>query len=212
MNSLKENIKDDKKAAVLEAGIKVLREKGVSSTSMNDIIRESGLSKGGVYHYFPSKNDLLIELWQYFFEIYAVSNLSTLQSNPSLKSKKALAQIDVLMQQHEANLDDMGKDLRFMMDLFVEATHNEALKKVFKQQYQLIFTILKSLIETAQQQGDIRKDVDSHLLSASLLAIFDGFSIMYQILDNTENYPRMALSSVRLLLSSVTVKSRGNSE
>ncbi len=212
MNSLKENIKDDKKAAVLEAGIKVLREKGVSSTSMNDIIRESGLSKGGVYHYFPSKNDLLIELWQYFFEIYAVSNLSALQSNPSLKSKKALAQIDVLMQQHEANLDDMGKDLRFMMDLFVEATHNEALKKVFKQQYQLIFTILKSLIETAQQQGDIRKDVDSHLLSASLLAIFDGFSIMYQILDNTENYPRMALSSVRLLLSSVTVKSRGNSE
>ena len=207
MNSLKENIKDDKKAAVLEAGIKVLREKGVSNTSMNDIIRESGLSKGGVYHYFPSKNDLLIELWNYFFEIYAISNLSTLQSNPALKSKKAMEQIDALIQQHENNLDEMSKDLSFMMTLFVEAIHNEALRKVFNQQYKMLSSVLKSLIETAQQQGDIKKDIDSHMLSTSLLAIFDGYSMMYQILDNTENYPRMALNAARMLLAGVAVKS-----
>ena len=94
-----------------------------------------------------------------------------------------------------------------MMDLFVEATHNEALKQVFNQQYKMISGVLKNLIETAQQQGDIRKDIDSHMLSMALLAIFDGFSIMYQILDNTENYPRMALSAARLLLAGVTVKS-----
>ncbi len=194
---------DSKKRIILEAGIKVLRERGISNTSMNDIIRESGLSKGGVYHYFASKNDLLIGLWNYFFEIYAISNLTTLQNNPALQNKPAIEQIDTLIQQHEATLDDMSKDLHLMMDLLLEAFHNDELKKVFNQQYQLIFNILKSLIETAQQQGDIRKDVDSHMLSTSLLAIFDGFNFMHQILDNTENYPRMALAAARLLLKGV---------
>jgi len=186
---------------VLNAGIAVLPKKGVSNTSMNDIIRESGFSKGGVYHYFPSKNDLLVELFNYFFELYAISNIERLQNDSLIKSKTALEQIDILIQHHEASLDDMGEDMSLMMDLYIEAIHNPALRKVFNQQYQLVFSIVKTLIENAQAQGGLKAHLNSTMISASLLAVFDGFGLAHQVVDDANDYPRMALDAARLILA-----------
>lgn len=211
MNSvLKIENRDEKKLLILQAGITILRKKGVSNSSMNDIIRESGLSKGGVYHYFASKNELLVEIFNYFIELYAFSNLSRLQNNPELQNKNAIQQIDILFQQHEAVIDDMGKDLSLLMDLYIEAIHNPALRKVFNQQYQLIFGIVKNLIETAQQQGDIKKNLNSEMISASLLAVFDGFGMVNQIVDHAENYHRMALDAARLILEGASTGNTSN--
>lgn len=197
---VKTDSRDEKKLLILQAGIRVLKNKGVSNTSMNDIIRESGLSKGGVYHYFSSKNELLIEIFNYFIEVYAISNFSRLQNNTELQNKSALQQIDILFQQHESVIDELGKDMSLLMDLYIEAMHNQALRKVFNQQYQFILGIVKTLIETAQQEGDIKKNINSTMISASLLAVFDGFGMVNQIVDNAENYPRMALAAARLIL------------
>lgn len=202
MNSIiKTDSRDEKKLLILQAGIRVLKNKGVSNTSMNDIIRESALSKGGVYHYFSSKNELLVEIFNYFIEVYAISNFSRLQKNTELQNKSALQQIDILFQQHESVIDDLGKDMSLLMDLYIEAMHNNALRKVFNQQYQFILSIVKTLIETAQQEGDIKKSINSTMLSASLLAVFDGFGMVHQIVDNAENHPRMALDAARLILA-----------
>lgn len=196
--------RDSKRLAILEAGMKVLGRQGVSNTSMNDIVRESGLSKGGVYHYFASKDMFLVELWNYFFERYAIANISALQDDENLRQKPAIEQIEVLITQHESVLDDMGKDIGLMMDLYIEAIHNPALKKVFNQQYNLIIEIITSLIKSAQEQGDIDPKIDSMVLSCALLAIFDGFGIAQQIREEkTLNYPRMALDAARIMLKGV---------
>jgi AcrR family transcriptional regulator len=191
---------DEQKKLIIETSMKLLSEKGITKTSMNDIIRESGLSKGGVYHYFSSKNELLIEVWNYFFELYAYSNISRLQNDQELQKKPAVEQIDILIQYHETMLDSMGKDLSLMMDLFIEAIHNAELRKVFNQQYLIVSGITKALIDTAQKQGDIKPEIDSEVLSTALLAVFDGYGLVNQILDESEDIPRKALAAARLLL------------
>ncbi len=45
---------------ILLAAIKLLGSKGYANMSMNDIVAESGVSKGGVYWHFKSK-DAIIE-------------------------------------------------------------------------------------------------------------------------------------------------------
>jgi AcrR family transcriptional regulator len=45
---------------ILDAAVALFSEQGFARTSMNDIVRESGLSMGAVYRYFPSKVDLVI--------------------------------------------------------------------------------------------------------------------------------------------------------
>jgi TetR/AcrR family transcriptional regulator, transcriptional repressor of aconitase len=45
---------------ILDAAVRVFSERGFARTSMSDVVRESGLSMGAVYRYFPSKADLVI--------------------------------------------------------------------------------------------------------------------------------------------------------
>ncbi|MBZ5610635.1 MAG: TetR/AcrR family transcriptional regulator [Acidobacteriia bacterium] len=47
------------------AAAKLIQEKGFQATSLQDIAREVGLTKAGLYHYIPSKERLLYEIMNY---------------------------------------------------------------------------------------------------------------------------------------------------
>jgi AcrR family transcriptional regulator len=59
----KNRLLNEKKSAMIhrigKAAAMLFHEKGYLETSMDEISNASGLSKGGVYYYFPSKNDIL---------------------------------------------------------------------------------------------------------------------------------------------------------
>lgn len=48
------------RARIVEAMREAIREKGISSVSMSEVIERSGLSSGAIYGYFPSKDDILL--------------------------------------------------------------------------------------------------------------------------------------------------------
>ncbi len=45
---------------IIEAAIGVFLEKGYEATSMDAIAKASGISKGGIYHHFASKDEVLL--------------------------------------------------------------------------------------------------------------------------------------------------------
>ena len=49
------------------AAVKVLTSKGYYSSTMDDIVAESQMSKGAIYHYYSSKKDVylaVIDMWE----------------------------------------------------------------------------------------------------------------------------------------------------
>ena len=48
---------------------RVFSEKGFSSSSLKDVSRAAGLSKGGIYHYFSSKEELLFVIADTYMDI-----------------------------------------------------------------------------------------------------------------------------------------------
>ncbi|MEL4358758.1 MULTISPECIES: TetR/AcrR family transcriptional regulator [unclassified Luteococcus] len=59
-------VSDEHRAAqrqrILDAAIAVIQRKGLSSTTMSDIIKESGLSAGAIYGYWKGKDDLIRDI------------------------------------------------------------------------------------------------------------------------------------------------------
>jgi AcrR family transcriptional regulator len=49
---------DERRRQLLEAGARAFTERAYDDVSMNDLARAAGISKGLLYHYFPSKRDL----------------------------------------------------------------------------------------------------------------------------------------------------------
>jgi TetR/AcrR family transcriptional repressor of nem operon len=58
----------DTRTRLLDAALRVIRNKGYGSSSVDEICREAGLSKGSFFHYFRSKEDLALAAAAYFSE------------------------------------------------------------------------------------------------------------------------------------------------
>ncbi|MHA6481887.1 TetR/AcrR family transcriptional regulator [Paenibacillus sp. strain BS8-2] len=59
------NIEEEKRLRVINAALKVFAGSGYGAASTNEIAREAGISKGLLFHYFTSKKDLYLYLYDY---------------------------------------------------------------------------------------------------------------------------------------------------
>ena len=67
--SVKKNSRNTK-GKIIKAAWKLFYEQGYDNTTVDEIIRESGTSKGSFYHYFSGKDELLLSLSYIFDEKY----------------------------------------------------------------------------------------------------------------------------------------------
>ncbi|QHL89282.1 TetR family transcriptional regulator [Nibribacter ruber] len=59
-----ENIAEKKKA-ILESTLKLIQQNGFHGTPMSLVAKEAGVAAGTIYHYFDSKDTLILELFAY---------------------------------------------------------------------------------------------------------------------------------------------------
>ncbi len=78
MSEIREPIKQtsiDKKRRIIQAGLKLISEKGYYKTNTAEIAKEAGVSTGIVYQYFRDKKDILIyAVKEYFDNIFKPIN------------------------------------------------------------------------------------------------------------------------------------------
>lgn len=60
---MREDQEADKKQAVMNATLALIAEKGFHGTSMSEVAKKAKVAVGTIYHYFPSKEELINELY-----------------------------------------------------------------------------------------------------------------------------------------------------
>lgn len=63
------SLKPEKQERILNAAIKEFAKKGYKNTSTDEIVKEANISKGALFHYFNSKKDLFLFLYDHTLEI-----------------------------------------------------------------------------------------------------------------------------------------------
>ena len=63
-----ENLPVVKQKAILNAGLLCFSQNGYKKTAISEIAKEAQISKAAIFHYFETKKDLYIYLYQYAFE------------------------------------------------------------------------------------------------------------------------------------------------
>ena len=64
MNAENTTCHPDKRSAILDSALRLLSTRGLHDTPMSLISKESGVSVGNIYHHFPSKDELIFELYR----------------------------------------------------------------------------------------------------------------------------------------------------
>lgn len=66
---------------VLEASLDLFAEKGFDATGVAEIVSRAGVTKGALYHYFASKNDILFEIYRSTFTQSHATLLETIAAD-----------------------------------------------------------------------------------------------------------------------------------
>ena len=61
------------RSKLLDAAISVIREKGYAATSVDELCARAGVTKGGFFHHFPSKDSLAVAAANHWTELSAAT-------------------------------------------------------------------------------------------------------------------------------------------
>jgi AcrR family transcriptional regulator len=158
--------KEQARVKIIEQALKMFSERGYYRTRMTDIASELGVSKGAIYQYFDSKEQLFIEAIRHHGERRARVVRGFLDSG----SFQSISTGDFFDELLELRLNS----LPLGVDLLRETERNKALRKMLVGVAEGWGQGLVELIDETKRKGEIRADVDSSSLSRGVLALRDG--------------------------------------
>ncbi len=80
-----------KKTVILEALKQCLQKDVYSRITVQDVADEAGFSKGGLLHYFPTKEEMYLELMEYIFNEIQHDHREVLKGNLESKEKASIS-------------------------------------------------------------------------------------------------------------------------
>ncbi len=84
----------DAKSKLLDAALAIIRAKGYSATSVNDLCAAAGVTKGAFFHHFASKDDLGVAAAEYWSETTGDLFAHAPYHEPADPAERVLAYVD----------------------------------------------------------------------------------------------------------------------
>lgn len=172
------DVSEERKDQILDAASEVFAEKGVHETRMDDIVKKSGLSKGTLYWYFNSKDEIVLNIFERIFsrEFEELENMLNASESAS----------DRLLYFADRASEDVKRMLRLMplaYEFMGWAFRKKFVQDAFKLYINKFMNILVPVIQQGIDTGEFR-DIDPQSAAVTLGAIFEG-TILLWVYDNS---------------------------
>jgi AcrR family transcriptional regulator len=164
-------------AHIVEATMRVLARQGYARTSLMDIAKEVGMSKGAVHYHFPTKEALMAQVLRQACEMVARRTLGswTTGNNPAETLRNTLVELWRV----RAELPDEAK---VVADLLAQSVHDEKLREPLAEYYRFAAAqVSEHLLPNLKRLG-LRPKVDPDKIPRLLHALLDGM-MMQKIVD-----------------------------
>ncbi|QYN17754.1 TetR/AcrR family transcriptional regulator [Amycolatopsis sp. DSM 110486] len=142
---------------LLHHATKLFAKKGFDRTSVQEIVEAAGVTKGAMYHYFGSKDDLLYEIYARVLREQTSQLERVASSAAPLRERLAAAASDVVVSSID-NLDDNTIFLQSMHQLSADK------RKAVRAERRKYHERFRRLIEEGQASGEFRTDKPADLV------------------------------------------------
>ena len=162
----------DNRKKIVDTAIRIIGDKGVEKTSLAEIAREAGLSKGTLYYYFSSKNELIFDIAAVHMEEISSAIFAMIDTDREEVTWEEL--LTVLLK----SLLSSKQRGRFHLYLLREAISGKpSLKMRFQETYYQWFSMINNAYKLMGREG-----FDLDLKARILVAVLDGL-IIQALLD-----------------------------
>ena len=157
------------KGTIMNAAIKNFSKTGYASTKMDDIAKTADVSKGTLYLYFDSKEEL--------FQSICKQNQQILNEN----------QMNLFMNKNRIH-QDLGDfydnftqavktTQKVRIEALAESIHNTKLRKIIQTNRKEIESNVENLFKEMRKNGFFTKNVDISSIASGAIGLFDGLVV-----------------------------------
>jgi len=158
---------------ILSAAEKLFSSKGYYDTSMDEVVAESGLSKGTIYLYFRSKEDLFVGLQDRQLKESVTVLESAFAPGDSARTKLE----KVIGTAFGSMVNASRRSCRISLEFNVAAPRMKSVQRRRDERFMALHGFLAEIIKEGVEKGEFRRDVDPNQTALILMAMADGLSL-----------------------------------
>jgi AcrR family transcriptional regulator len=176
--------------SIIRTALRVFLAEGYAGASLKEVARQAGVTKGAIYHYFESKEELFAEAVSYLTQ--GMREWSAVRFGSIGSTKEALAAIlgsAKPMADAFAELvgEDHGTHAHSFVGVLVDAARrSEAVRRRMATVYAETRQNLERLLIDAQERREIRDDIDCATLALQINAFMEGLLLLARLDDGLD--------------------------
>ncbi len=158
---------------IIASSLKLFSEKGFHGVSVQDLVNDSATSKGGFYHHFSSKDELLYVIHDKFIT-YVLSEARAAKE----KYNRPMKQFHEILKSFVRVFDLYNEHITvfYQENKYLKQEYEE----IIKQKRDEFKRIIYEVINDGQQSGDFRESLPSTITTMSILGMVNWTYKWYQ--------------------------------
>jgi AcrR family transcriptional regulator len=191
----------ERRNQILDAAEKVFAGQGFNQARMDDIVSESGLSKGALYWYYKSKDAIILALLDRVF-IAEMEEAEKLIAQPGSAEERirVLALSAVREIRHFEPIMSLGYEFVAL------AARRREVRERLKSYYQRYTEILAQVIRQGIESGEF-DDVDAVNAAMTIIGMYEGLALMWFIDPQSLDWNEMAHVPMDVFLTGIRKRS-----
>ncbi|MBD2451893.1 TetR/AcrR family transcriptional regulator [Nostoc sp. FACHB-152] len=179
---------EETKSRIIQQAAELFNQQGYAGSSISDIMRVTGLQKGGIYNHFQSKDELALQAFD--FAIACVSQ----HTLAAVKSKHhAIERLEAIIEVFSTFVNNPPiKGGCPLLNTAVESDDtNPALRDRAQQAMNSWRNLIFQIIEKGITRGEIRSGVDADEIATIIIATLEGAIMMSKLYGDAIHMQRV---------------------
>lgn len=166
---------------IIRKAAPIFNQKGYDGAALSDLMRATGLEKGGIYRHFESKEELAGDAFDHAWKVAMDARFEGTEEIPNTVDR--LKQIVRNFRDRRKGLVPGGCPL---LNTAIDSDdNNPPLRAKARQALSAWLDRLQSILEEGQRRGEVRSDVDCAKLATLTVSTLEG-SLMVSRLQRKE--------------------------
>jgi len=175
--------------------------------SLNSIAKAIGITKGGIYHYFESKEDLFKACIIFFFDAMKIIMTDMIDEEAETNVENFIGGFFSLDEMFALIAKQLGIDmlkeyLNYVYLMFLGMKKFPELNKLFAEIFSSSRKAMQIQLENYQKKGLVRSDLNCETFSIQVLALSEGLMLISAV-DSTIDFKTAGSDIVINLLNSM---------
>ncbi len=165
-------------ARILACSLSLFVSRGYAATRIADIAAEAGISPGLLYHYFPSKDEILVALLEESLPKMVAAAVELEAMDKPVADKLRLA-LDALIAGIQAR-SETGKYHLLIAQVSASDGLPEGARAILENHARLPYEIMERILAQGQAEGSVREG-DARQMAMIFWALVKGLSIHHAV-------------------------------